>query len=126
MANTSSEAQVVRQGEALGVLVRHVSSVYPSPEVIDGFERHFKGAAKEILDMAKEEQRHIHALENGANRRLTIGMISGVILCAIFIAAGTFLVYTDHPVGGGASILLGLLMILNNLVTGAKQNLSRE
>ena len=126
MANTSSEAQVVRQGDAMGVLVRHVSSVYPSPEVIDGFERHFKGAAQQILEMAKEEQRHIHELENGANRRLTIGMISGVILCVLFIVAGTFLVYTDHPIGGGASILLGLLMILNNLVTGARQNLNRD
>ena len=32
MANTSSEAQVVRQGEALGVLVRHVSSAIRLPK----------------------------------------------------------------------------------------------
>ena len=91
---------------------------YPPANVVEFFERYHKGAAGELLEMAKIDQRNSFTIENRRSRDKTIRIIASTILTALFIGCGTFLVYTGHWVAGGANIIISLLTLIAIIASG--------
>ena len=91
---------------------------YPPANVVEIFERYHKGAAKELLDMAKVDQHNSFIIENRRSRDKTIRIYASTLLTALFIGCGTFLMYTEHWISGGANILISLFSLIALIANG--------
>lgn len=90
----------------------------PHPHILSGYEELIPGAARTILDMAREEQRHRHNMENRATAYPYFGMGLGALCLLSCIAGAVFLAVRAHgePVGIaliGAPVLTGVGWFLN-------------
>lgn len=102
------------QGEAF----LYHENPYPPASVVDLFEKYSPGSAKELLEMAKADQRNSFEIANRKSRTNAARAWFGFILTALFIVSGTFLMYTGHWITGGASVLIALLGLIGNIATG--------
>lgn len=91
---------------------------YPPANVVEFFERYHKGAAKELLEMARTDQRNTFTIENRKSRDRTIRIVTSAILTAMFIGCGTFLMYTGHWASGGMNIIISLLSLIAVIASG--------
>ena len=89
-------------------------SIYPSREVIEVFETYHKGAAQEILQMSRDEQRHAHRMESAGVRFRFMGTAFGFVLCLTMLLIGAFLVYVDKPVSGCTTMIVAFLTLVGN------------
>jgi uncharacterized membrane protein len=72
----------------------------PPPEVLAGYDRVLPGLAKEIVDMAKQEQKHRHRinlLHWGTN---SSGQIFGFFLGLLGIGGAIYLLANDKAITG--------------------------
>ena len=93
-------------------------NTYPPANVVEFFERYHKGAARELLEMAKTDQRNSFTIANRSSRDKTLRIIAGTLLTALFIICGTFLMYTGHWATGGTSIIISLLSLITIIASG--------
>ena len=94
---------------------------YPPANVVELFEKYSPGAARELLEMAKIDQRNSFTLANRASRTKTLRVVLASVLAGIFMACGTFLVYTGHWIAGGANVLVALISLFVIIATGESQ-----
>jgi len=124
----SPERQIMyrgRGGEQLGLQ----QSLYPPAKTIEALSRHNPDAVKDIMDLAKAEQGHVHALaraqlqseEAQARRdhaaRLT-GMWFGFLMCAGLLASGVFLIHTGRGWGGYPAVIIAFLTLVGSFLGG--------
>lgn len=95
---------------------------YPPANVVEFFERYHPGAAKELLEMAKIDQRNSFIIANRTSRDKTLRIVVGAILTGLFILCGTFLMYTGHWAVGCTSIVISLLSLISVISSGEQSN----
>ncbi|MDW1979894.1 DUF2335 domain-containing protein [Vibrio sp. Vb0304] len=96
----------------------HFSGPLPPPDIMKGYEDICPGAARDILDMAKNDAEHIRQMQKGALRGNTIetvlGIISGLIISLSAIGAITYAAVSGQPVTAGVvgsvAVLAGVFM----------------
>ena len=98
---------------------------YPPEAVVELFERHCKGSARELLEMVKAEQSTELRIRD-RNSRLEyvtriLGMCFAFLLSLAIIASGIILICNSHEVTGTITLLMGLLGIIGCLATGGKE-----
>ena len=107
-----------------GQAVAFHQSLYPSCETIDTFERHYKGAAQEILQMGREEQSHIHSIEkkimNVEAAWKLLGIVFGFLLCVCALVGGILLVLNDKSAEGWVALVSALAMVFLAFIKGNK------
>lgn len=91
---------------------------YPPVSVVELFEKYSPGSAKVLLDMAKTDQENSFEIANRASKVNAVRVWFGFLLTALFIVCGTFLLYTEHYIGGSVSVVIALLGLIGNLSTG--------
>ena len=95
---------------------------YPPVNVVDMFEKYNKGSAKVLLEMARDDQRNSFEIANRASRCNFWRVVFGFSLTALFIACGTFLLYTGHYIVGSINVLIALLGLIGNIATDVRAN----
>lgn len=86
----------------------------PSAEELQAYEKAFPGMGRELLAMAKEEQKHLQAMERTELSLSRRGQIFGLVIALSFLLAATFLVYTHHDTAGtiiGSTDLVALVAV---------------
>jgi uncharacterized membrane protein len=86
----------------------------PSPDELKEYEKSFPGLGRELIDMAREEQRHLQAMERRDYALSSRGQLFGFIIALAFLAAATFLIYTHHDTAGtiiGSTDLVALVAV---------------
>jgi len=78
----------------------------PHPRILSGYDDIVPGAAREILDMAKAEQRHRHRMENRETAYPYLGMGLGGVCLLSCIAGAVFLAW-HHDSESVALALIG-------------------
>lgn len=94
---------------------------YPPANVVDLFEKYCPGSAKILLDMARSDQQNNFVIANRQSKIQAIRAWFGFILTGIFISCGTFLLYTEHWIGGSISVIIALIGLIGNISTGQPQ-----
>jgi len=93
--------------------LRTHSGPLPQPETFEGYERILPGCAERILVMAEKQQNHRMGLEKmHLGEQLfqsKLGQIFGLLIAAICIGTGAFLVMNSYEVAG--SILFGTTLL---------------
>ncbi len=76
----------------------------PHPEILAGFDKLDKGAAKKIIDNGIGESTHRRKMENRLlnreNYMYTVNRTMGFILAILIIGGGFYLILNDHPIIG--------------------------
>jgi len=108
-----------------GVEVYYQHSTLPTKENVEAYESFHPGAAKIMLDMAKEDQKqywiatHLKSKTDFAIRMT--GMFVCFFLCLCLIGCGTYLMSHDHYVTGSASVVIALIAVLGTLAAGGRK-----
>lgn len=97
---------------------------YPPPAVVDLFEQHCKGSARDLLNMVKAEQESELKIRD-RNSRLEyvtriLGMCFAFVLATAIISGGIVLICRNHQVTGCITLFTGLFGIIGCLATGGK------
>ena len=91
---------------------QHHSGPLPSPEVLAGYEKAVPGGALRILQMAETEQQHRHWMQRRQlwlnSFHIGMGQISGLLIGALGIGGGVWLVYTGKSLEGLSTFLVSL------------------
>jgi len=99
------------------------SGPLPPPDILSGYDDICPGAAERIIKTYENEVAHRHELERAAveaeikiqssiPREILIGQIFAFVVCIGFLAAGTFLISTEHEISGslfGGGGLVGVV-----------------
>lgn len=96
--------------------VEAFSGPLPDPKVFEYYERVCPGAAREILEMAKLEQRHRHA-DTRATRRLQFsGQFFGFLLAGGGIFGGVYVAHEGQSLVGFSLFFSGLATLIGATV----------
>lgn len=106
-----------QQGWKQGSLIRVVQSAHrgpmPSPETLAEYDQVVPGLAREIVDMAKDEQKHRHAMEtvlvHGDRDAVVRGQRFGLAALVLLLAMAGYMVYKGSP--GPAAWLLSATVV---------------
>lgn len=101
-----------------GDMIAYHENPYPPADVVELFERHCPGSAKQLLEMAKADQDNAHALEMRKANQSTLRTWLGFLLVVVFVCAMVFLMYTGHWVSGAASLFMALVALAGTLSCG--------
>lgn len=108
-----------------GAALYYHDTPYPPEAVVELFERHHKGAARELLEMVKSEQATELKVRD-RNSRLEyvtriLGMCFAFVLAFAMVSGGIVLICYKHEVTGCITLFTGLIGIVGCLATGGKQ-----
>ncbi len=113
-----------------GAEIFYHDTPYPPVSVVELFERHRKGSAGDFLEMVKAEQSVDLSARDRASRVYFFTRIAGLcfafILILSLLAAGTYLISADKPLGGYASLILGLLSAISAIASGGRRSSPRQ
>ena len=108
-----------------GAEIFYHDTPYPPIPIVELFERHKKGSAGDFLDMVKEEQAVELANRDRASRvyffTRIAGLCFGFVLILSLIGTGTYLIAANRPLGGYASLILGLLSAISAIAAGGRK-----
>ena len=108
-----------------GAEVYYHDTPYPPVDIVEMFERHKKGSAGDFLDMMKAEQAAVLPMRDRESRLEFVtricGLCFGFVLILSLLGAGTYLIATDKPLGGYASLVLGLLSAIAAIAAGGRK-----
>jgi len=104
--------------QLVAVLEMHKGPL-PHPRILGGYDEIIPGAAREILEMAKAEQRHRHTMENRETAYPYFGMALGGTCLLSCIAGAVFLAthaYSEKVALAliGAPVLAGIGWFINS------------
>ena len=107
-----------------GAEVFYHDTPYPPVQIVELFERHRKGSAGDFLDMMNAEQATVLPMRDRESRLDFVTRICGLcfafVLILALLGAGTYLIAMDKPIGGYASLILGLLSAITAIAAGGK------
>lgn len=86
----------------------------PSAQELQAYEKAFPGMAKELLAMAKEDQKHLHEMERAETSLSRRGQLFGLVIALSFLLAATVLIYSHHDTAGtviGSTDLVALVAV---------------
>jgi uncharacterized membrane protein len=86
----------------------------PPAEELKAYEAAFPGMGRELLNRAKEEQKHLQEMDRADVTLSQRGQIFGFVIAICFLIAATFLVYTGHGIEGtiiGSTDLVALVAV---------------
>lgn len=92
----------------------HDGDSLPSPDELKEYEKAFPGMGRELVAMAKDEQRHLQDMERREQVLSSRGQLFGFLIALAFLAAATFLIYTHHDTAGtiiGSTDLVALVAV---------------
>ena len=108
-----------------GAEIFYHDTPYPPIHVVELFERHRKGSAGDFLEMVKAEQAVELANRDRSSRVYFFTRVAGLcfafVLILSLLGAGTYLIATDKPLGGYASLILGLLSAIGAIAAGGRK-----
>jgi len=94
-------------------------------QIVELFERHRKGSAGDFIDMMKAEQATALPIRDRESRLNFVTRICGLcfafVLILSLLGAGTYLIAADKPLGGYASLILGLLSAIGAIAAGGSK-----
>ncbi len=98
----------------------------PPPEILAGYDALIPGAAREILDMTKTEQRHRHAMERLTVLYPYLGLAAGFVALLLCVGGAVFLALEGEA--RIAALLLGapLIVAIGWFVNGRLQAAGRR
>lgn len=98
------------------------SGPLPDPHTFEYYERVFPGAAKEIIEMAKSEQKHRHGMDSKQWVSHLLGQVFAFLLCLAGILAGWNLIYAGKQLTG-FSVFLGSIgsLVAAAIITGKRK-----
>lgn len=107
--------------------------VIPPPALLEHYERISPGAANRILTQFEEQGRHRRKLENQVIWNNVVGgilgQLFGFLLMVSAVGLGGFLIYSDKPVAGLASIISavgGAAYVLRRAEMARREDLARK
>lgn len=99
---------------------RFYTGPIPEPQTLAEYERINPGLADRIIKMAEKEQGHRHKVENrrswGQILLTLLAQFFGFIISVLAISYGAFLIYHDKPVGGLASLISGVVLLVGAFI----------
>lgn len=102
------------------------SGPIPDPMTLEGYNRIVPGAADRIIRMAEEQSAHRQRIEaiaiKSRARDSLIGIISGLIIALVTIAAGTFIIYIGKVWSGTIIGSAGLVGLVSVFIYGTRSN----
>jgi uncharacterized membrane protein len=105
------------------------SGPLPHPDILKKFDEVYPGAAKIIIDMAKEQSEHRQILEktviNSDIRNSKLGLIFGFIIGMTGIVAGVVVIVTGQ-VAAGSILFAGTLGVLVGTFVYGSQGRRKE
>ena len=108
-----------------GAEVYYHDTPYPPVDIVELFERHKKGSAGDFLDMMKAEQAAVLPMRDRESRLEFVtricGLCFGFVLILSLLGAGIYLIAPDKPLGGYASLVLGLLSAIAAIAAGGRK-----
>lgn len=114
MSNESSDIEVIeavkksdipepKKEEVIATMEMYNGPI-PHPDILAGFDKLDKGAAKKIIDNGIAESLHRRKMENRLlnweNSMYTINRTLGFILAIVIIGGGFYLILNNHPIIG--------------------------
>lgn len=114
MSNESSDIEVIeavkksdipepKKEEVIATMEMYNGPI-PHPDILAGFDKLDKGAAKKIIDNGIAESLHRRKMEsrllNRENSMYTINRTLGFILAIVIIGGGFYLILNNHPIIG--------------------------
>lgn len=114
MSNESSDIEVIeavkksdipepKKEEVIATMEMYNGPI-PHPDILAGFDKFDKGAAKKIIDNGIAESLHRRKMENRLlnreNSMYTINRTLGFILAIVIIGGGFYLILNNHPIIG--------------------------
>ncbi|MFC6288609.1 DUF2335 domain-containing protein [Levilactobacillus angrenensis] len=95
------------------------SGPIPHPAILEGYQKLYPDAAKEIIQNGVDESRHRRELESKRQKRrgrlAWIAMIGGLMLCGLFIVASFWLIMLGHTIIGTVFASGGFLSIIGTV-----------
>ena len=120
----TSETRIAAR-DASGVELYYQHSTLPTKENVAAYEAFYHGAAKKMLDMASADQDDLNRIRDRDSRLEFVtricGLCFGFVLIVLLLGAGTYLIATDKPLGGYASLILGLLSAIAAIAAGGRK-----
>lgn len=87
---------------------------FNSIEELMKYREEFPSIPKELLDMAKKDQEHLHAMERGELALYRRGQLFGLIVALSFLCAAVVLILANHDTAGtivGSTDLVALVAV---------------
>lgn len=103
---------------ANGDAIEYHENSYPPAHIVDVFEHYAPGSAKDLLMMAREDQRNTFELERKKANQQTLGMWFGFVLSILLVVSFSLLMYTGHWVAGASSILMAFITLATTFAIG--------
>lgn len=119
-----SETRIAAR-DTQGVEVYFQHSTLPTKENVEAYESFYHGAAKKMLEMAAADQADLNRVRDRDSRlefvTRTCGLCFAFVLILALLGAGTYLIAADKPVGGYASLVLGMLSAISAIAAGGRK-----
>jgi uncharacterized membrane protein len=87
---------------------------FNSIEELMKYREEYPSIPKELLEMAKKDQEHLHAMERGELALYRRGQLFGLIVALSFLCAATILILANHDTAGtivGSTDLVALVAV---------------
>lgn len=108
-----------------GDVVMLHDSAYPSERVVEMFEKYHKGAAAELLEMVRADQRDAFTIDD-RNSRLDfitriLGIVFAFLLTLCLILTGALLILRGHSMSGGSALACGIVSLVTVIAKGGRK-----
>ncbi len=127
MANKSEEklARRVEQRLISRMTLQSFSGPLPPPEALARYNEIVPNGAERIMQMAENQQRHRHSLEQKVIKANVfdqkLGLILGFVIMAGVAAAGVWLVSTGRDASGTAALVAAVAGPVSAFIYGRKK-----
>lgn len=125
----TSETRIAARDPS-GVEVYYQHSTLPTKENVAAYEAFYHGAARKMLEMAAADQADLNRIRDRDSRlefvTRTCSLCFAFLLILSLLAAGTYLIAADKPVGGYASLVFGLLSAISAIAAGGRKTSPRR
>lgn len=95
------------------------SGPIPHPAILEGYQKLYPNAAKEIIQNGVDESKHRRDMESKRQKRrgrlAWVALIGGLILCSLFIAASFWLILKGHTIIGTIFASGGFLSVFGTV-----------
>ncbi len=117
----NNEDALVRQETTTVVF----SGPFPPPQMLEAYERILPGAAERIFRMGEEQSQHRRELESQVIksdiRNSRIGLIFGLLIGIVALAASVLIAYFGYPVSGGLVGVGAIAALVGVFVYGSQR-----
>lgn len=109
-----------KEKEEITAYLEMYSGPIPHPKILEGYQKLYPGAAKEIIDNGVEESKHRRELETARQKRRGQLAWTSLIVVSIFtllcIIASIFLIFNNHSVAGSIFGGIGIFTLFGGVV----------